>query len=224
MGRAPPGCGGLGQRTARSVARGGSSPPPEAEAGWIDELDEDDISTILFPGVQPLAVPEVSSTTDTTEPRCARLQVVSDEGGLSSTRSGRALRWIDPEAPSTSTEAAERTASSLDLRRPAPSRPSRGMGGRAATLPGAGRRHVRPSGGDRQRPFCPPPRRLGRSPTHVASYHARTPGARPSGGLRAGPTGGRRPPTRKVCPTFGRCYVPSDVDTWGKDLHILPLA
>lgn len=38
---------------------------------------------------------------------------VFDEEGLSSTQPGRALRWVDPEVPSTSAEAAARAAEIL---------------------------------------------------------------------------------------------------------------
>jgi hypothetical protein len=83
----------------------------EADAA-MDGLDDDDVSTILFPGLQPLAVPFVSSTTETPEP-LQRLQVISDDAGVSSTQPGRALRWVDPDAPTTSAEAAQRSAALL---------------------------------------------------------------------------------------------------------------
>lgn len=67
-------------------------PPSEHE----DSIDEDDISTEIFPAVRPVSVFEVSSTTHTPPAIPLARAVVEDEDGISSTRPGRALKWSDP--------------------------------------------------------------------------------------------------------------------------------
>lgn len=79
------------ERLPAILPEGEQTPPPEAAdvVEPLENIDEDDISTILFPDLLPLAVPLVISTSNSTEPRCALLQVLSDEARLSSTRPGR---------------------------------------------------------------------------------------------------------------------------------------